>query len=258
MPRSVIVHYHLFKHAGSSIDAMLRDGLGERWSRFDPVEQYPLHVMPTSRLSRYLEEHQNLAAVSSHLARPPLPEIADTIIYPVVFLRDPILRIPSAYKFNEVQKKHNALANGGTPPEHETFEAFVERYLATGLTSVVGNYQTTVLSALQPDLATGLYAATRDDLKRALDFLRMLPVIGIVERFSESLEALRRWLGPIVPSVQWEDRRENISEPGLSTIEEIRERIGSRAYERLVQGNALDLELYQEALRLSETALQKR
>src|SRR5689334_21902410 len=90
--RGVIIHYHLFKNAGTSIDAVLRRHFGEGWAS----HEYP----PRSggeAAREFLVANRHIAALSSHTLLLPPPEIPDVEIIPVIFIRHPLDRMKSAY-----------------------------------------------------------------------------------------------------------------------------------------------------------------
>ena len=68
--RGVIIHYHLFKNAGTSVDAILRRNFGEGWAS----REYP----PRSdgeAAREFLASNPHIAALSSHTLLLPPPEI---------------------------------------------------------------------------------------------------------------------------------------------------------------------------------------
>lgn len=65
--RPVILHYHLFKNAGTSIDACLEQSFGHLWRNIDS----PLgHTICAQQISDYLHSSPELKALSSHDAAP--------------------------------------------------------------------------------------------------------------------------------------------------------------------------------------------
>ncbi|MCB1754984.1 MAG: hypothetical protein KDJ38_05655, partial [Gammaproteobacteria bacterium] len=84
--RNIIVHYHLFKNAGTSIDKMLKNSFGDAWENYD-LPAAGARISPDS-LQQYIEENPHLQASSSHQIVPPLPT-GDLNVFPIVFLRDP-------------------------------------------------------------------------------------------------------------------------------------------------------------------------
>ncbi len=78
--RKVLVHYHLFKNAGTSVDAILRRNFGARWinTEFPP----PGQANHQEAIRRLILDNPTLAAVSSHTLMPPAPEIDGVEIFP--------------------------------------------------------------------------------------------------------------------------------------------------------------------------------
>ena len=99
----VIIHYHIFKNAGTSLDLMLERNFAQQWTEaeFPPRDKDGLS---NSRLVEdFLREHPNLLALSSHTAQLPLPKL-EREVFPIVFIRHPLDRLMSAYAFERVQK----------------------------------------------------------------------------------------------------------------------------------------------------------
>lgn len=69
--RHVLLHYHIFKNAGSSVDAALAGCFGPAWSSYDADPVWT--NITTGDLFAYLREHESLRALSSHQARWPEP-----------------------------------------------------------------------------------------------------------------------------------------------------------------------------------------
>ena len=86
--RFVILHYHIFKNAGSTIEEILGRSFGEGFARFDPLES-DARVRGADLLCA-LERNPHLKAVSSHQIRYPMPKASGLIFFDLCFLRDPI------------------------------------------------------------------------------------------------------------------------------------------------------------------------
>ena len=56
---SVVIHYHIYKNAGSSVDAMLRASFGDGWQAFEGLTRAP---KTAEEIRRLVEEE--LAAVN--------------------------------------------------------------------------------------------------------------------------------------------------------------------------------------------------
>jgi hypothetical protein len=239
-----LIHYHIYKNAGSSIDRLLQQSFGSAWTSFEGRDA--ADVLPASRLSAFLEKTPTVRAVSSHLARPPLPSPNDKAI---VMLRHPIDRVYSVYAFAQ---------RDPTQPDHHRARArSLAEYVRWALDStdggvVIRNYQTIHLS--QASFRYGhIYraCATEADLQEAKDLLAALGVFGLVRRFADSCAAFMRQYRDAIPELRMFDVRENTSQPHhtreADVIERVRTELGPDLYRRLVCTNELDIQLYEWA-----------
>src|ERR1700761_6255924 len=69
--RPTLIHFHIFKNAGSSIDHSLHKTFGDRWTTFE-VSDVPGSFGPQS-LESFLAKRPGIQAVSSHIEKPFLP-----------------------------------------------------------------------------------------------------------------------------------------------------------------------------------------
>ena len=83
--RPIIIHYHLFKNAGTSVDAILQRNFGARWTS----REYPPRSTPDAARS-FLAANPHIAALSSHTLPLPPPDIPDAEILPILFIRHPL------------------------------------------------------------------------------------------------------------------------------------------------------------------------
>lgn len=246
MKRSVILHYHLFKNAGSSIDALLLEAFGEDWASWDPGHEDS--VYGARDVMSFLKGSKNVRALSSHTLRLPEPFSGDMRLVPLVLLRHPILRAASVYKYDrslDGQTKRQQVAM------QSSFAEYTRWVVTSGGAPIINNFQTLYLSGDQirfddPTLAR----AERGTFLRATTTLEGLYAFGIVERFSESLALFEHHLKRVFPTIAWREVRENVGAPGLTSLEEIKDELGDDLYARLEAHNAYDLALYDRANKL--------
>src|SRR5262245_50872737 len=105
-----IIHYHIYKNAGSSIDWLLQNSFGPSWATFEGA--HATDIQMAQRLSAFLASRPDIRAVSSHLARPPLPFPGDKAI---VMIRHPIDRVMSVYAFarKDTSQSDHGIATAG-------------------------------------------------------------------------------------------------------------------------------------------------
>ena len=244
--KAIIAHYHLFKNAGTSVDKILELNFGSSWSK---IEFPMVNLRSNFKLVRdWVEQHQHLSAFSSHTAIFPLPQLDNITILPIVFLRHPIVRMLSVYKFESQQK---VLNRSSKLAREKDFAGYLNHQLDEKNNRSCRNFQTYRLSWLDD-------RPNKSELERALKGLDSLPVVGIVSQFDLSMELYRRAIANYYPSFRSTSVRENVtSDPQVSLEEKldtVRQSLDSATYQRLLDANQDDLQLYEAAknkLRLS-------
>jgi hypothetical protein len=218
--RTLIVHYHLFKNAGTSF------------------EGGPGRERKSVQLTNYLLERPNLLAFSSHTAQLPLPLLQGVSIFPIIFVRHPIDRLRSAYSFERVQ---NADTLGARIAKENDFAGYLREHLQLTVNRSVRNFQTGRLARNEP-------AAAGTELERALRALKALPFIGLVEAYDRSLERLETMLKPRFPRFHAFTVHRNATRPGESSLEDrlaaVEDEIGAELFATICAANADDLEVY--------------
>lgn len=240
--RPVLVHYHLFKNAGSSIDRNLKRCFGDAWHAFDPAS--PSAVLTAEQLDQEIEAHPEACAFSSHCIVPPVLSTV-AALHPIVVLREPISRVRSAWLF-EWQKQKGAEKPIGSLAE------YIETKFASPRRNAIENFQTIRLSVTDP--ATNRAAEGTGDealLSAAVSFIDSLPAFGLVERFDESLELLQAAYGSAFESLDLQPVQVNRTDATPMSLEErherIRSEVGQTVYDELKRRNELDSRLYEHA-----------
>jgi hypothetical protein len=249
MSRPVLVHYHIFKNAGTSVDWMLERSFSDAWSTVEG--RTATDILSSEHVRRFLEANAHLSAISSHLARPPLPWPGAKAI---VYLRHPIERVRSVFAF--------VAADASQPNHHIAKERGFRGYVRWALGSadggvVIRNYQVVHLSEASfraPHVH--MANATRNDLETAVAYLNEWRTVGVVSRFDESCRAFEAAYRPLFPALRMTPIRLNVTrERGIdlaTSCAQIRDALGADVYDRLVDANELDLELFQQANHLLE------
>ena len=237
--RNVIVHYHLFKNAGTSIDRLLNKNFAEKWVSFDGNTAG--NIISCKELEKTISENTDAVAFSSHQIVPPLPEIAGSV-FPVVFLRDPLDRVKSAYLF-EWQKQLGLENPKGSLKEYVT-EKFKNKR-----SSAVDDFQTMRLSNIQKNRFGSSQASDETILEQAFEFISSLSFIGIVDRFDLSVEFLEDYLKPAFPQFKSSNIAANTLQDITLSLEkkkaDIHAELGDELFEMIVSRNAMDEKLYQ-------------
>lgn len=250
-PPHVLVHYHIFKNAGSSIDACLQHSFGTRWGSFEGSHAHA--IQSSSQLQQFINSQPDLVAISSHLTRPPLPH---ENCLPIVFIRHPLLRAYSVYKFtrsDSTQPFADAAQNAGFP-----------EYIEWGLSKqpgsiVIRDYQVVHLSEASWRGGNILKTvANKSDLDEACVLLSSWGMAGVVEQFQLSVQTYQAMYGPLVPNLELAPRWENATcQQDISLHERVaglREILGDTLYEDFMAANQLDLALHTHARSVLESA----
>lgn len=248
-PRSIIVHYHLFKNAGTTIDSILRRNFScsEHLHREGPD---PWSSIGPDELIEFALANPTVRAVSSHHAYLPLPAHPGIRFLPILFLRHPIDRFGSVYWFERRQPP------GYRSPSAEVARSgsladFARWAVGCDATAVCRNFQVVRLAGIQHDMRTA--RATADDFERALAQVDSLPFVGLVESFDESIIRMREYLRPYIGEIDINHLHENASPSRAVMLDErlqrIAEELGSTLYQALMEHNALDMVLYRRAER---------
>jgi hypothetical protein len=253
MTRRIVVHYHIFKNAGTTVDGVFRRALGvEAIGRIEGP--HPWNTVANDDLKRFIQERIELRVVSSHQARLPAPEIDGVEIYPVVFLRNPIDRVGSVYEF-ERRIPANSASLGAAIARQNGLSGYVKWRLQDGNGAVIKNFHVVHLAGRLTDMRTA--TATENDFALARARLTALPFFGLVERFEASLSQMARYLHSSIGTDLNSDYQIENRSPGRKTtlnerIDDIRFELGETLYQELIEKNEKDLRLYKTALALVE------
>lgn len=241
---SVLIHYHIFKNAGTSVDFALQKLFGSAWTTFEGRDAHD--VLSADQMRDFLAKNPGVKAVSSHLARPPLPYAS---CVPIVFLRHPVLRAESVFNF----VKQDASQPNHTIIREYDFRSYVDAVLSGRINGVViRNYQTIHLSDASFRNSTILNASAFEyDYRQAVELLSNWSVFGIVERFEESLELFSACYAKHLEGRSFPVTRLNHSQNQLAEcnsiadqLEGVKEQLGESLYDALEAENAIDMQLY--------------
>ncbi|AOZ07322.1 hypothetical protein [Cupriavidus malaysiensis] len=249
--RDVIVHYHIFKNAGTTVDAILHANFPGSNGAIEG--EYPWDTLTSQDLLNFILDNPRLDVVSSHQARLPVPMHPGLRVHPIVFLRHPIDRVESVYKF-ERRQAPDSLSPSVRIAQNTDLRGFVEWGLSDAGTAVFRNFQTIHLAGRQRDMRSA--RATSADHLVAAARLSELPFVGLVDSFEESVSALQRKLRPAFPAIALPaetalNRSEGRADRLSVRIERIATELGDSLFDDLLSQNGFDLDLYRQATFLS-------
>lgn len=237
MKRPLIVHFHIFKNGGSTIDWILKKNFGEKAGLLDTNN--PGGILSNEDISKYLIEHNDLISLSSHQLRFPLPPSEVFNYIPIIFIRHPIDRAFSVYShckrstdeyiFNE--KAHNL-----------SMKEFFEWYFNFD-SCVMSDFQVVSLSRLR-----NYFNLTTQDLDLAIKRIEECPIIGVVDRMDESLVIAEHTLKPYFNNIDLSYIIQNVSLDRTGNMDERiridRLQVGKSIMEKIIDSNYYDLQLY--------------
>lgn len=238
--KHILLHLHLFKNAGTSFDAILKKSFGSSW-----IEQEfaPPQTDQADAVRALLQENQDIAALSSHTLLFPVPKVPGVEFFPVLFVREPLARLRSAYEFERLQ---DADTRGAILAKQCTFGEYLRQRLATPNDRACRDFQTYRLALYIPrSLGT--------ERARALAAVDLLPFVGLVERFDQSIAVLQARIQHIFPNFQGFSVRKNVTAASLdekTILENIKLDLGFELFDIVVEANQGDLALYEKVKRL--------
>ncbi len=238
--RYVIVHYHIFKNGGSTIESILRREFGSGFARLHGPA--PESVLGPRDVGAFLRRHPEVSAISSHHLRYPLPDAPGVVIFDCCFLRHPLARLQSLYSY--LQGLSCSMDPLCCLAQRESPRTFL-RWLADNAPHIVSNIQVTQLA----NQGAFNRPASRADLRRALDLLPQMSIPGLVEDYDESLAVAEFYLRPAFPDLALHYVPKNVTSPpewrGLPPEEYLRDVWGSDLYQAMAHLNRLDIELFE-------------
>lgn len=180
--RKVIFHYHLFKNAGTSLDAAFKENFkGDEWV----TAEFPTHPAKNREMvKQWIIDNPQAKCFSSHTALLPPPKIEGLEVLPVIFLRHPIDRIVSAYNFEKHQISNSF---GPTLARNTNLKGYIETRIALVGDNQCNNFYLNFFSKM-------FFNEGDTDLAKSLMAIEKLPFIGVVEDYTNSLRKLQIWL----------------------------------------------------------------
>ena len=249
--RNVLLHYHIFKNSGTTFERVLNDNYGEQHISFGGP--FPFSQINQDQLSMIIERHPAAVACSSHQIHLPAPSSMAFRAIPVVFIRNPMLRIRSVYLFDQRQNK--SLSKRAHDNPLEGLEEWV--VLALGGNHnlnrhQISNFQTSFVSRcynLPPKLHR-IEGRVNYDLQTAINNLSLVPCLGRTEHFDTDVASFAGTLARFdIPFSYQPKRAENISSPDhgqpiSEQLDAMQEHLTAATWDKLRWMNHQDLALY--------------
>ncbi len=234
--RKVILHYHLFKNAGTSLDAAFKENFSEEKGEWVTKEFPNQPAANREQVRQWILDNPQAKCFSSHTALLPLPKFEDIEVFPVIFVRHPIDRIASAYSF---EKKQGADTFGSVLARNTSLKGYIETRLSLKNDKQCRNFHAQHFRIEQP----------ANSKQSVSDILGELPFIGLVEQYGDSLEVLNRLLKEFgFKNLTLNAFNQNVSRENSmlkDKMEMIKSTVSEDFYDKLKAINELDFVIYQ-------------
>ena len=258
--RNVLLHYHIFKNAGTTFERVLDENYGDRHMTFDGPFSFSL--INQDQAAAVIEHHASHIAFSSHQIHLPVPSSLSFRAIPVVFVRHPLLRIRSVYLFS--QRDQVQSSSDTTCEPLAGFEAWFASMLAGDKNRLhLSNMQTGALSRTHgsPPARRGENGRVCFDLQAAINNLLLVPCLGRTEHFDADVASFTKTLSRLDIAFSYRPgEAENVSsadhkEPIERQLATFRDRVKPETWEQLNWMNHQDLALYDIVQEMMEQRL---
>jgi len=238
--RAIIVHNHIFKNAGSSVDWALSRNFGEGF--LDHRDDLNMR-RGAEYLGPFLQENGHILAVSSHHLTLPLPAVDNTVLLNLMMFRHPIERVSSVYHYE--RKQVTASTSGAIHARELGLDDYIVWRMRPDVGRTIRNFHAArSLPPIRPRQAIS-ESMERD----ARNQLMTTPMLGLVENFDESMVLFEEVLSPYYPAIDLSYTRQNVNQDIQQSredrIEAMRKVISDRTYQLLMENNAVDMRLYE-------------
>jgi len=243
----LILHYHIFKNAGTSLDGILKRIFDDQFKAFD--KKNPGGNISPSEVNSLIQKYQSLKVFSSHQIKFPKPKLQGYQPHQIVFLRHPLARVESCFQFEKnVQKLMS---------EATTLEQYVQKHLNSDHVGAIIGLQTRVLADNILFKEGGLKKLCNNTAyQSAISNLKQCPTFGIVEDYARSLDLFEVHFSNIFPEFkileEEKGKRLNVSRDSHNKLDDalssLKEKLHPSTYERLLEQLAPDIRLYNKAI----------
>jgi len=242
--KDYLVHYHIYKNAGSTIDNAIKKSFGkDLLLELDKDVRYKDNEIYDEQLIHsVIESGTKCIAFSSHRMTPTVHRSSRYNFLPIVTLRHPLLRAGSVYRYERIR-------NDEKPGKEYAKELEFSDWLNWSLNQTgyieSRNYQTTLMSI--PDVNQGEKMTSIADIDLAKERLNEMPIVGIVEYFEETCRLMEAYIGNKFPQFTIGNSHDNKTKEVSCWKKELKDIQNSIARETLIQfeeKNALDYEMF--------------
>jgi len=249
MRRTVLLHHHIFKNAGSTVDAVLTRNFSDRAVLHDKPVEKGKHLLSPDEVKNVLDDNPQAVSLSSHQLNLQRFSFWDVDVIDLALVRHPVDRLRSMHQFyNKSPQLKTPLA---LCAQNHSLGGFVEQLLGEAFRRHARDFQTLVFGAN----TLGRYRRpTAALLASAKERMAGLACPGVVEHFDESMAVAETAVAQRIGPVDFSYRVVNRTSAAGSTLESrlacLRDEIGQNVFDRLCEMNRLDIELWEFARRV--------
>ena len=247
--RNVICHYHIYKNSGTSFDEILTQNFNENHILFDGP--FPFFSINQEELLKVIERRVNGVAFSSHQTYLPVPSSLDVNVLPVVFIREPLLRTSSIYRF---KRKYSDGTFTSVKAQELNFPDWVEFCLnhPSEITHI-SNAQTRLIgrtASSNKPLMKRYKRRMSYDLNQALRNLNNVELLGRTEFFEKDVHRFSGILkGYGIDFKATDLKPKNVTDKSTSDplhirVDLLKEQLGDNLFNDLVAANDQDYKLF--------------
>jgi hypothetical protein len=249
--RHVICHYHIYKNSGTSFDEILRRNFEGRHVGFDgPFPYFSIHQ---KELAKVVMRNRSAAAFSSHQIYLPVPASLDFNVLPVVFVRHPLLRIYSVYRYKRSENDGTLTSDNAASMDFSEWCAHCLEHPQEIVQ--VSNAQTRLLGCQygEPPASRRHKGWMEYDLNQAIRNIRAVELLARTEHFAADVGRFPAILarygiefdpGDAAPqNVTGSD----LDKPVQERIDGVMQELEPAVRNRIVEANAQDSALYRFA-----------
>lgn len=250
----ILIHYHIFKNAGTSFEGALEQVFGSGLRRYDT----PRHdgFLAPRDIAQYVKVNPEAKVIITHQAAPPAPRINGRQPIASILIRDPMARIRSIYAFERTQPLNDP---GPVKARELDFRDYVQWRLRVS-PRMFCNFQVHFCSRKR---AKGDPSIGRAELDQAIAALDRTQIVGTVERYDEWLALSQSVLADSFGPITLRSARENQTSKGrvyseAKILEQLVDELGPKLAKLLLERNELDMSLHQVADALLTRRLAER
>jgi len=244
MSKKIVLHGHIFKNAGTTIDWILERNFPHSYC--DNREDFKIRSEPTY-LTEFLYKNPHIRALSSHSLPLPLAiESENFDFFTMVMLRHPLLRVRSVYDF---ERKQVSSTPGAVHAKKYSFREYVDWRMKPNVAPTIRDMQVRYLTQTSCRKSEQL-----NDLhyRAALSYLKENMLIGIVDEFDWSMVVFDHYLSEHDVEIDFSYKKQNVSREKQFTkekkledsLEELRRDLGEPLYSKLLHNNQMDLKVH--------------